>query len=333
MKIWFPLVAVNTGSDVYTVRLANSLQRMGIDTEITYFSKFFEFNPGLLKNVSPPPGTDIIHSNSWTAFPFKRRGTPLVATVHLPLMDPSYDPYKSLAQKAYHHLLVKRFEQRSLLAADKVVSVSNFVRESINRVYSGIKSTTIYNFVDTDYFIPAADEQNKNKNNFRLLFVGNLTTRKGSDLLDPIMRRLGDRYTLMATTGLRKNRYSLSQNNIVPAGRLEGRALIQAYQNADALLFPTRLEGFGYSALEAMSCGLPVIASDNSSIPEVVVNGETGLLCPTDDVDSFCDACEFLYKHPDKRRQFGRAGRELAISRFSPEVITRQYIALYNELL
>jgi glycosyltransferase involved in cell wall biosynthesis len=333
MKIWFPLVAVDTGSDVYTIRLANSLKRQGIDTEISYFSKYFELNPGLLAGQSPPTGTDIIHSNSWTAFAFKRRDIPLVATVHLPVMDPSYEPYKSFAQKIYHNLLIKRFEQLSLAAADKVVAVSDFVNRSIRNTYNGVEPVTIHNFVDTDQFFPATDKHRVKDDIFRLLFVGNLTKRKGCDLLDPIMEKLGSQYNLKATTGLRKHRFSLSQKNIIAAGKLEGKKLVEAYQNADALLFPTRLEGFGYSALEAMACGIPVIASDNSSIPEVVADGKTGLLCPTNDVDSFYRASKFLHSHPEKCHEYGLAGRERVLSHFSPEQITQQYIALYNDLL
>lgn len=333
MKIWFPLIKVDTGSDVYTMRLADSLRQHGIDTEVTCFPRYYELQPGLLKTRPPPRGTDIIHGNSWTGYAFKRRGIPLVTTVHLPVMDPAYDSYKSFAQKTYHLLLIRGFERHSLSAADGVVAVSDYVNKYIENTYTGISPGTIHNFVDTDFFSPAPARKAADRKKFRLLYVGNLSKRKGSDLLRPIMEKLGERFILTATTGLRKKGISLSGENITTTGRLEGKSLVQAYHDADALLFPTRLEGFGYSALEAMACGLPVIASNNSSIPEIVEHQKTGLLCPTDDIDAFCRACEYLYSHPQTACEYGRAGRETALTRFTRETITHRYISFYDELL
>jgi glycosyltransferase involved in cell wall biosynthesis len=85
--------------------------------------------------------------------------------------------------------------------------------------------------------------------------------------------------------------------------------------------------------LEAMACGKPVIATDATSIPEVVANGITGILCPIDDVDAFVSACQKLAGDRELCRRFGKAGRKRAEEVFSEEVIVSQYIDLYNEML
>jgi glycosyltransferase involved in cell wall biosynthesis len=120
---------------------------------------------------------------------------------------------------------------------------------------------------------------------------------------------------------------------MIPLGRItDDGELIKAYQQSDALLFPSRLEGFGYVALEAMACGKPVIAGANSALPEVVENGVTGLLCPTDDVHAFADACRRLAGDPEMVREYGEAARRRAEEVFSEDIIVPQYIRLYEQI-
>jgi glycosyltransferase involved in cell wall biosynthesis len=73
-----------------------------------------------------------------------------------------------------------------------------------------------------------------------------------------------------------------------PRGRVSDAELVEELQRAAALLDTSLYEGFGYQVLEAMACGTPVVASDTTSIPEVV--GDAGLLCPPGDVDAFAAA-------------------------------------------
>jgi glycosyltransferase involved in cell wall biosynthesis len=333
MKIWFPLIEAGSGSDVYTTRLVDALRKTGIDASVTHYPRHYEIVPNLFSQHSPPLGTDIIHTNSWNAFVFKRHGLPLVTTVHLPVMDPTYTNYKTIGQKIYHALWIKRYEKASIFSADKVIAVSDFVKNSIYNTYKKAGLDTIYNFVDIDYFTPRTPLPHLTHDTFRLLFIGNLTCRKGADLLGPIMRKLGEKFELVATSGLRNRKYYFDEKNIHNAGRLVGSDLVSAYQNADALLFPSRLEGFGYAALEAMACGLPVIASNNSSLPELVVHNKTGILCPTDDIDAFVDACKLLANNPDMCKSMGSAARLQAINHFSVDIILPKYIELYKQLV
>ena len=82
-------------------------------------------------------------------------------------------------------------------------------------------------------------------------------------------------------------------------GRPDQRRLLEAYLDSDALLFPTRLEGFGQVALEAMAYGLPVISTNGSALPEVVEDGATGILCPQDDAAAFVAAARRLQQQHD----------------------------------
>jgi glycosyltransferase involved in cell wall biosynthesis len=100
-------------------------------------------------------------------------------------------------------------------------------------------------------------------------------------------------------------------------------------RRADVFVHPARWEGFGLAVLEAMLCGLPVVASRISSIPEIVVDGETGLLVPPDDPPALRAALERALADP---RTFGAAGRERARAEFSLERMARRTAELYERL-
>ena len=334
MKIWFPVIRGGSGTDVFTRRLADALQRRGIATEITWFSTHYQFAPFLLRSVPPPDGTNIIHTNSWNGFAFKRPGIPLVVTEHHCVLDPTYRPYKNLAQHIFHATAVRRFEMASFRAASAITAVSRFTASSLANTLGIHSSRVIYNWIDTKAFAPPNQNLSSVRRPFRLLFVGNLSRRKGADFLAPIMRKLGPEFELRFTSGLRALKTRGLTQNMLPLGRLtEDSELIRAYHQCDVLLFPSRFEGFGYVALEAMACGKPVIAANNSALPEVVKNGETGILCPTDDIHAFVSATRKLAADREILLAYGQAARRRTENFFSEYLIIPQYISLYEELV
>jgi glycosyltransferase involved in cell wall biosynthesis len=102
-------------------------------------------------------------------------------------------------------------------------------------------------------------------------------------------------------------------------GRLDDLAAFFASQ--DVIAVPSRYEGFCYVAAEAALAGLSVVASDVSSLREVVSHGETGLLLPPDDPVALAAALRDLARDPARRRELGGRAREQARRRFSPEPI------------
>jgi N-acetyl-alpha-D-glucosaminyl L-malate synthase BshA len=102
---------------------------------------------------------------------------------------------------------------------------------------------------------------------------------------------------------------------------------------ADLFLLPSEHESFGLSALEAMACEVPVIASAAGGLPEVVVDGETGFLRPVGDVESMAAAALELLEDPRRLRQFGAAGRERAVTVFDQDRVVGQYRDLYTRVV
>lgn len=332
LRVWFPSIHGGSGVDVHTRRLAIALDRYGVGATISWFSSYFQFLPSLLTRIHPPPDTSIVHALSWSGFAFKRPGLPLVVSEQLDVLDPIYRQYKNIPQALYHNILVRHFMTKSFAAASAVTTVSQATALSLKRSIPDISTRVIPNFINTDIFRPPRAPVGV-KNKFTLLFVGNLTRRKGADLLAPIMKQLGTQFELRFTTGLRDGGLRDISPNMVSIGKLTSdQDLAAAYHECDALLFPSRLEGLPIAPLEAMACGLPIIAAHVSSMPEVVDNGITGILCRMDDIDHFVAACRTLADSPETRLTMAAAARARAEKLFAESVVVPQYVDLYDQL-
>jgi glycosyltransferase involved in cell wall biosynthesis len=330
MRVWLPTIRAGTGADIFVERLAAGLYQRGVEAILTWFNHYYELFPFLLKNRCVTDHIDIIHANSVYGFAFRRPDVKLIVTVHHHSHDARNNIYKSALQRIYHAHVVYHYEARSFAVADRITAVSHASSDHISKAFSGTRPVVIYNGIDTEFFRPGPPVGKGDK--FKLLFVGKPSRGKGFDLLQPIMKALGNNFILYYTGGTKAHALDLSPNT-QNVGRLEPHALLAMYRECDALLFPSRYEGFGYAVCEAMACGKPVIAGDNSSLPELVQHNETGLLCKTDDIDAFVAATRLLADNPDLARRMGEAGRERVLQNFTLEKMTDNYIRLYEATL
>jgi len=102
---------------------------------------------------------------------------------------------------------------------------------------------------------------------------------------------------------------------------------------ADLFLLPSASESFGLSALEAMSCEVPVIASCAGGLPEVVEDGRTGFLLPIGDVDGMAQAALRLLGDEEMRLTFAAAARRRAVEQFSQDAVVARYKAIYERVV
>ena len=310
MKIWLPYTQGGSGTDVFTETLAAALNRIGIEAVTTRFAHKYQYFPWLLASTRAPQKTDIVLANTWNAFAFKRPGAKLVAVEHLLVLDAALVPYRSRAQAIFHDLFVRHYEKTSQQKADRVIAVSQYTASTYSDALQVEMPQVILNGIDTDFFSPVDDPVSEtSRRPLRLLFVGNMSRRKGADLLPEIMSTLGDGFELSYTLGLRVADPFPSLRNVRRLGRLDRDGVREEYRRADLLLFPTRLEGLPLVAMEAMACGTPVIASEAASLPEVISHGETGMLCRLNDSAAFAAAIRALRDDSVKRRRMSENAR------------------------
>lgn len=329
--VWFPAIKVGTGSDMFPLRLVDALNRRGIRAEIAWLPHRAEYAPYTVPIPKPPSWATVVHINSWLHNRFIPEHLPLVVTLHSCVHDPAFEPYKNFLQKHYHRYWIKRLETNAIKKAHAVTAVSHYAAQQAANVFDRQDIIPLYNWIDLNSFQPCPKETPNTP--FRLLFVGNLSRRKGADLLPAIMQRLGPDFELHYTgTAQELGTQGQSSNNLIPLGRLSSQAeLIKNYQQCDALLFPTRLEGLSLSALEAQACGLPIIGSNATSMPEIVKDRLTGRLCPIDDIEAFAAAIREIRNDHMYWQNMSEAARNNA-ELFSEKAAVNRYIEIYKTL-
>lgn len=102
---------------------------------------------------------------------------------------------------------------------------------------------------------------------------------------------------------------------------------------ADLFLLPSESESFGLAALEAMACGVPVVASDTGGLPEVVADGEVGFLLPVGDFEGMGEAGARILGDEDLGVRFSRAARALAVERYATDRVVPAYEAHYDRVM
>ena len=116
-------------------------------------------------------------------------------------------------------------------------------------------------------------------------------------------------------------------------GCLSREILPAYYAAADVCVVPSHYEPFGLVAIEAMACGTPVVASDVGGLQFTVVNEETGLLVPPQNVPAFNHAIDQILSHPEWQQELGKAAKKRVIDKFSWHGVASQLDKLYTQLL
>jgi len=336
LRVWLPAVRAGSGSDVYVQRLADGLRRAGHLPVVQWLPRAAELCPWAIKSVKAPSNIDVIHANSWQGFACRRKGVPMIVTEHHFVLDPAFAPYRRKLQSAYHRVLVSRWVRKSMANADAIVAVSHHTAQAIY-ARLGRSAHVIHNWLEANMYAGSAgygEVDDPEKQKFRLLFVGNPSRRKGSDVIEPLARRLGDAFDIWCLGGLRHSvAHGPSMSNVHHIARVSPERMPELYQRVDAVLVPARYEAFGYVSLEAMACAKPVVGFDSTGTAEVCRNEQTALLSPVDDLDALCHNCWRLTKEPGLARRLGSAGQARAREHFSEGAAISRYLALYHALL
>ncbi|MFZ1058823.1 MAG: glycosyltransferase family 1 protein [Candidatus Rokuibacteriota bacterium] len=294
---------------------------------------------------------DVFHTSDWVHPPQRRGAT--VTTIH--------DLGALVHAEWYASDVVKIHQRKNQAAADlatAIIAPSEFTRgeflrlydvepKRVHVVYEGVSSV----FCPQDPERAAATLRRFALTEPFLLYVGTRERRKNVLGLIDIFARVRERRpeVMLAVVGMRPcveakgvhgvRRWSGTEvedrirqlgvaGQVRVLGHVSLQELVDLYSSAEALLYPTYYEGFGLPALEAMACGLPVVASSRSALPEVI--GDAGLLVDPDDPGAFAEAVLRVLSDGGLHERCRSRGLERA-SRFTWEATARGTLAVYTE--
>jgi glycosyltransferase involved in cell wall biosynthesis len=174
-----------------------------------------------------------------------------------------------------------------------------------------------------------------------ILMLARFSIEKGHRLLIESVRQLISRWpqliVLLAGDGPLENeikaqcaRFGLANNVRFLGYRSDTQKLLAA---ADIVVLPSRIEGLPLVAVEALASGRAVVGTAVGGTPEVVIDGDTGLVVPPEDPIRFGEALESLLCDPERRKRMGTRGRKLVEERFDVRSQVERTTALYSELL
>ena len=303
-------------------------------------------------------GAQLVHSHTWYAnlaghLAKLLHGVPHVLSTH------SLEPSRTWKQEqlgAGGYALSSWCERTGIESADAVIAVSAAMRNDVLRYYPVVEPArieVIYNGIDSDEYAPdpgtdVLERYGVDPGRPIVLFVGRITRQKGVTQLleaalefDPAAQLVlcagaADTQELLreveqGVTRLRERRDSV----IWIEKMLEKPEVIQLLTHATVFCVPSVYEPLGIVNLEAMACETAVVASAVGGIPEVVVEGETGLLVELGDEfpHAFAARVNELLADPERARQLGLAGRRRVLEHFTWSAVAARTLELYRRLL
>lgn len=271
-------------------------------------------------------------------------GLPVVTTVHHPLTVDRRASFlrdetllQAIGTMKFYPIGMQSFVARRL---DAVFTSSEVGKRQIERDFgvSSERLVNVRNGLDTEHFRPGPQVA---KSAGEILCVGRSSDpNKGIRTLIRALAKLppGARLTLVdddnADNKVRKWAGELGVlDRIRLTGRVDSAELLGLYRRAELVVVPSRYEGFGLPAVEAMACGTPVVATRAGALVEVMERTGGGLLVPRDDPDALAGAIAELMSDPDRRTAFARTGRERVVEAYSWPQIARATADAYHEVL
>jgi starch synthase len=313
---------------------------------------------------------DLVHSHTWYAnfaghVSKLLHGVPHVMTTHS--LEP-LRPWKA-EQLGGGYALSSYCERTSIEAADAVVAVSAGMADDVLRCYPSVDSSrlhVIHNGIDTFEYRPTADRSTLAEHGIDpdrpiVIFVGRITRQKGlpyllqaAPALDPdaqliVLASAADTPDIATEVEHGIAQLQEQRDGVFWIRRMVPKPqLIQLFSAATVFVCPSIYEPMGIVNLEAMACETAVVATCTGGIPEVVADGDTGVLVPIDPdpndpygaprdpaafAAAFADAVNALVRDPGRATAMGAAGRRRAVEHFSWTAIAERTRDLYASLL
>lgn len=314
-------------------------------------------------------GADLVHSHTWYANFAGFTAQQLHAIPHV-LSAHSLEPLRpwKAEQLQGGYRLSSFAEKTAYENADGIIAVSGGMREDILRSYPKVDPArvhVVHNGIDVTAWKPnpATDVHERysiDPHAPTVIFVGRITRQKGLPFLLRALATLDHGVQVILCAGapdtpeiaaeveqLVAKLKSEREGVFLISEMLPRHELTQLLSHATTFVCPSVYEPLGIVNLEAMACGIPVVGTATGGIPEVIVDGETGILVPIDQVndgtgapvnpDKFVgdlsDALNEILSNPQRARTWGAAAQKRARDHFSWESIADRTVEVYNAVL
>jgi starch synthase len=316
-------------------------------------------------------GTDLVHSHTWYAnfaghTAKLLHGVPHVVTTHS--LEP-LRPWKA-EQLGGGYALSSFCERTAIEHADAIIAVSDGMRRDVLTAYPHVAESRIhvvYNGIDTEQYKPdpgtdVIERLGIDLTRPTVVFVGRITRQKGLPYLMRACHDLPEQAQIVLLAGAPDTKEIAAeveglaiqlrgardpQGVIWVQEMLPKHEVVQVLTHATVFVCPSIYEPMGIVNLEAMACETAVVATATGGIPEVVADGETGLLVPIEqlsdgtgtpvDPDRFvrdlAAALTTLIEDPSRAKEMGLAGRERAVTKFSWSTIADDTMKVYRSVL
>lgn len=314
-------------------------------------------------------GADLVHSHTWYANFAGFTAQQLHAIPHV-LSAHSLEPLRpwKAEQLQGGYRLSSFAEKTAYENADGIIAVSGGMREDILRSYPNVDPArvhVVHNGIDVTAWKPNPSTDVHERYGIdphapTVIFVGRITRQKGLPFLLRALATLDHGVQVILCAGapdtpeiaaeveqLVATLKSKREGVFLISEMLPRHELTQLLSHATTFVCPSVYEPLGIVNLEAMACGIPVVGTATGGIPEVIVDGETGILVPIDQVndgtgapvnpDKFVgdlsDALNEILSNPQRARTWGAAAQKRARDHFSWESIADRTVEVYNAVL
>lgn len=285
---------------------------------------------------------DIVHLHN-ANIPVVNTSLPKVVTVHGTMRG--YVPYRkildlpSLIFRIFSSMYIT-IDRKIIRSADRVIAISKSCAMELKFFYGIANSETVFNAVDSKFFYPSNYRSNKN---LYVLYAGRLSGEKGLiDLVEGAKyvcnNHLNVKFIIAGNgpleSSLKKLVHSINlKKNFFFIGNVPHNSLIKYYQNAAVFVLPSYREGLPTTLLEAMSCGIPVVATAIPGISEVIDNHKTGILVPPNSPKKLADSILMLLLDSALREIIGKNARKNIREFYDWDIITGKIEKVYESLL
>lgn len=281
----------------------------------------------------------------------KDRDIPIVVKLHTPTtmiteFNGGATTFKPDVQKQ-----LADWEEEFINNADSLISCSALLREMINERFPRTKHKDIkvvYNVAEFDQFYPT----HNNHNSKTIIYCGTIEQRKGvlvlAKAIPLVIDKLKDediRFNFVGQDLYRNDKLILTSEyilSIIPeqyhkyvnfVGYIPNDKLNESFNEARFAILPSLFDNLPYVALEELATEMPIIASNNTGIREMIINEESGILYNPNDYQILAEKIIYLYNNTNVAKEYGRKGRISIENQFSPEIIIKQMEKVYKDVI